>query len=55
MKWIKVSNELAERKEFKKLQIIEFSSGRKREAIIVKIHEDKIVLYCKGVGSIIEN
>ena len=42
------------KKKFEKLQIIEFSSDRKRETIIVKTPEGKIILYCKGADSIIE-
>ena len=42
------------KKKFEKLQIIEFSSDRKRETIIVKSPEGKIILYCKGADSIIE-
>ena len=40
--------------EYKKLQILEFSSDRKRETIIVKCPNGKIILYCKGADSIIE-
>ena len=40
--------------KYEKLQIIEFSSDRKRETIIVKTPEKKIILYCKGADSIIE-
>ena len=53
-KWVKVGDVLPERKDYKKLQIIEFSSDRKRETIIVKNPEGTIVLYCKGADSIIE-
>ena len=42
------------KKKFEKLEIIEFSSDRKRETIIVKTDEGKIILYCKGADSIIE-
>ena len=42
------------KKKFEKLEIIEFSSDRKRETIIVKTPEGKIILYCKGADSIIE-
>ena len=40
--------------KYEKLQIIEFSSDRKRETIIIKAPDDKIILYCKGADSIIE-
>ena len=40
--------------KFEKLQIIEFSSDRKRETIIVRSPEGKIILYAKGADSIIE-
>ena len=40
--------------EYKKLEILEFSSDRKRETIIVKCPDGKIILYCKGADSIIE-
>ena len=40
--------------EYKKLEILEFSSDRKRETIIVKCPNGKIILYCKGADSIIE-
>ena len=39
---------------YEKLQIIEFSSDRKRETIIVRNPEGKIILYIKGADSIIE-
>ena len=39
---------------YEKLQVIEFSSDRKRETIIVRTPEGKIILYCKGADSIIE-
>ena len=39
---------------YEKLQVIEFSSDRKRETIIVRTPERKIILYCKGADSIIE-
>ena len=39
---------------YEKLQIIEFSSDRKRETIILKNPEGKIILYSKGADSIIE-
>ena len=40
--------------KFEKKEIIEFSSDRKRETIIVKTSDNKIILYCKGADSIIE-
>ena len=40
--------------KYEKLRIIEFSSDRKRETIIIKTPDDKIILYCKGADSIIE-
>ena len=40
--------------KFEKLQILEFTSDRKRETIIVRNPENKIILYCKGADSIIE-
>ena len=40
--------------KFEKLQVIEFSSDRKRETIIVRSPEGKIILYAKGADSIIE-
>ena len=40
--------------QYNKLQILEFSSDRKRETIIVKTPEGKIILYCKGADSIIK-
>ena len=40
--------------KFEKKDIIEFSSDRKRETIIVKTPDNKIILYCKGADSIIE-
>ena len=53
-KSIKVGDFDPELKNFEKLQIIEFSSDRKRETIIVRTPEGKIILYCKGADSIIE-
>ena len=41
-------------RKYEKLQIIEFSSDRKRETIIVRTPDNKIILYCKGADSIIE-
>ena len=40
--------------EFEKLCLIEFSSDRKRETIIIKDKNGLIKLYCKGADSIIE-
>ena len=40
--------------KYEKKEIIEFSSDRKRETIIVKTPDNKIILYCKGADSIIE-
>ena len=54
IKRVKFGDFLAENINFEKLQIIEFSSDRKRETIIVKNPEGKIILYCKGADSIIE-
>ena len=54
LKIVKVGDFAPETKKFEKLQIIEFSSDRKRETIIVKNPEGKIILYCKGADSIIE-
>ena len=54
VKLIKVGDFLPETKRFEKLQIIEFNSDRKRETIIVKTPEGKIIMYCKGADSIIE-
>ena len=54
LKRVKVGDALAERRDYQKLQIIEFSSDRKRETIIVKEPKGKIILYCKGADSIIE-
>jgi phospholipid-transporting ATPase len=54
IKRVKVGDAIPETKSFEKLQIIEFSSDRKRETIIVKSSEGKILLYCKGADSIIE-
>ena len=39
---------------YEKLQILEFTSDRKRETIIVRTPDNKIILYCKGADSIIE-
>ena len=39
---------------YEKLLIIEFSSDRKRETVIVRNPEGTIILYCKGADSIIE-
>ena len=39
---------------YEKLQILEFTSDRKRETIIVRSPDNKIILYCKGADSIIE-
>ena len=54
LKLVKVGDFAPETKKFEKLQIIEFNSDRKRETIIVKTPEGKIILYCKGADSIIE-
>ena len=54
VKHVKVGDFSPDLKKFQKLQIIEFSSDRKRETIIVKTPEGKIILYCKGADSIIE-
>ena len=48
------SEEISKKIKYEKLQIIEFSSDRKRETIIVKNPDGKIILYCKGADSIIE-
>ena len=53
-KSVKVGDFDTELRNYEKLQIIEFSSDRKRETIIVKTPEGKIILYCKGADSIIE-
>ena len=47
-------NDNNKRIKFEKKEIIEFSSDRKRETIIVKTPDNKIILYCKGADSIIE-
>lgn len=39
--------------EYKILDIIEFSSARKRMSIIVKFPDDKIVMFCKGADNVI--
>ena len=51
-----VKGENGEKKiNYEKLQIIEFSSDRKRETIIIKNPSDgKIIMYVKGADSIIE-
>ena len=54
LKKVKVGDFGGESINFEKLQIIEFSSDRKRETVIVKNPEGKIILYCKGADSIIE-
>jgi len=54
IKRVKVGDFGAENINFEKLQLIEFSSDRKRETIIIKNPEGKIILYCKGADSIIE-
>ena len=54
LKNIKIGDFSPQLKKYEKLQIIEFSSDRKRETIIVKNPEGKIILYCKGADSIIE-
>ena len=54
IKNVKIGDFSPEIKKFEKLQIIEFSSDRKRETIIVKDNKGKIILYCKGADSIIE-
>ena len=40
--------------EFELLQLIEFSSDRKRETVIIKDNKGLIRLYCKGADSIIK-
>ena len=54
VKIVKVGDFDPNKKKFEKLQIIEFNSDRKRETIIVKTPEGKIIMYCKGADSIIE-
>ena len=54
VKHVKVGDFGGEIKKFEKLQIIEFSSDRKRETIIIKNPQGQIILYCKGADSIIE-
>ena len=54
LKLVKVGDFAPTKKRFEKLQIIEFNSDRKRESIIVKTPEGKIIMYCKGADSIIE-
>ena len=54
IKNVKIGDFGAEIKKFEKLNIIEFSSDRKRETIIVKNPQGQIILYCKGADSIIE-
>ena len=58
---IGIGNNKEEIIDFERLQLIEFSSDRKRETVIVKkknsknnINNDIIKLYCKGADSIIE-
>ncbi|XP_050531336.1 probable phospholipid-transporting ATPase IA isoform X2 [Daktulosphaira vitifoliae] len=40
-------------KEYKILNVIEFSSARKRMSVIVRCPSNKILLYCKGADSVI--
>lgn len=42
-----------EEKKYKLLNVIEFSSSRKRMTAIVKTPENKIIVMCKGADSII--
>ena len=54
IKLVKVGDFAPTKKKFEKLQIIEFNSDRKRETIIVRTPEGKIIMYCKGADSVIE-
>jgi magnesium-transporting ATPase (P-type) len=40
--------------KYKLLNVLEFSSARKRQSVILETPEKKIVLYTKGADSIIE-
>ena len=52
---IVIKGENGQKINYEKLQIIEFSSDRKRETIIIKNPNDgKIIMYVKGADSIIE-
>ena len=53
IKRLNMGEDAKEHRDFEKLQLIEFSSDRKRETIIVK-EGDVIKLYIKGADSIIE-
>ena len=51
---IVIKGENGQKINYEKLQIIEFSSDRKRETIIIKTPDGKIIMYVKGADSIIE-
>eukprot|EP00250_Pteridium_aquilinum_P014699 c22146_g2_i1 orf=517-4191(-) len=40
-------------REYKLLELLEFSSARKRMSVVVKDEEDNILLFCKGADSVI--
>lgn len=48
-----VLNILGDEVEFQLLNILEFNSARKRMSVIVKMHDGRIMLICKGADSII--
>lgn len=48
-----IVNDFGEEKKYKLLNVIEFSSQRKRMSAIVKYPDDRIVVMCKGADSII--
>ena len=48
---VKYNNQIS---KYKLLHVLEFNSTRKRQSVILKTAEGKIVLYTKGADSIIE-
>jgi len=49
----KLLNIMGQEKSFSVLNILEFNSARKRMSIIIRMPDNRIVLYCKGADSII--
>ena len=49
----KLLNVMGQEKSFSVLNILEFNSARKRMSIIIRMPDNRIVLYCKGADSII--
>lgn len=45
--------EFGERKEYEVLEVLEFSSNRKRQSVILRAPNGKLILLCKGADSVL--